>query len=161
MNAYDVRSEGDYDFTALEKYLNIESVQAALGVNRTFAIANAFVKKHLKDDIVKSALYLIGDILDLAYEKKLIVVFYTGIFDLDCNIVGHLKWLNRVEWKGKASLKDAPQTKWIEENNTAGYARVVRGFTDLEIQGSGHMVPMDVPERAQRMLKRVLQHEPF
>lgn len=162
MNAYDTRSQGDYDFSALEKYLNQPDVQIALHVNRTFTMCNSDVKTILLADISKSAKPLIAPLLELTnVDKKdhLIIMFYTGIFDLDCNIVGHMKWLNSVVWSGADDWKNSNRTKWIVNDEIAGYSKQVGGFTQLAIQSSGHMVPHDQPKHALSMLNTFIAHK--
>jgi len=87
-------------------------VQKSLGVNRKFQVLKSTVNTILKPDIAKSALPLIGPLLEhtAGASPSLQVVFYTGIFDFDCNIVGHLAWLSQVEWSGKAALAAVNRT---------------------------------------------------
>ena len=103
MNAYDIRVQGGYDFSNIETFLNQPAVQQSLGVNRTFAISSSHVGAILHEDIVKSAIDLIGPLLDLTLDPDhpLWINFYTGIFDMDCNIQAHLSWLSKVVWAGQ------------------------------------------------------------
>lgn len=161
MNAYDIRMQGDYDFGALEKYLNQPDVQTALHVNRTFTMCNSEVKTILLADISKSAKPLIAPLLELTQIDSFQILFYTGIFDLDCNIMGHLKWLNSVIWSGADNFKNAPRTKWLVDGVIAGYSKQVGRFTQLAIQNSGHMVPHDQPVFALNMLNTFLAAHDF
>jgi carboxypeptidase C (cathepsin A) len=92
------------------------------------------------------------------------VNFYTGVFDLDCNIAGHLAWLRNITWKGQTALANVERAVWHGGRGGEdiwGYARSVRGFTQLSIQNSGHMVPMNVPEQALAMLSLFIDGKPF
>ena len=161
--AYDVRHFGDYVFDASATFLARADVRAALNVGtHTWSLGSAAVGAALHADIALPASQLIAPLLDA---HGLRVLLYNGEFDLDCNIVGTLKWLHAVKWSGAAAFEAAARTKWFASGDAAahvaGYAKTVKTLTQLTLAGAGHMVPMNIPDVALAMINTLVEGRPF
>ena len=72
---------------------------------------------------------------------------YSGKEDYICNYMGGYEWTNITQWKGQAEFQKASLMDWkLPSGGTAGQARSGGGLTFVEVEGAGHMVPMDQPE---------------
>lgn len=160
-NAYDVRRFGDYDFSAAAAWLARDDVSKALGVEGlpTWNLASDKVSAALHADVVLPASQLVAPLLK---DHGLRVLFYNGMFDLDCNIMGTLEWMHAAV----PELAAAERKTWFAQTESpegapAGYAKTVGSFTQLTLTGAGHMVPMDVPAVALAMINKVMEGSEF
>ncbi|GMH98212.1 hypothetical protein TrVE_jg14256 [Triparma verrucosa] len=156
-NAYDVRRFGDYDFSPAASWLARDDVASALGVSgRAWNLASDEVSAALHADVVLPASQLVGPLLE---DHGLRVIFYNGVFDLDCNIMGTLEWMHAAV----PNLSSAERKTWFlnTDDEPAGYAKTVGTFTQLTLNGAGHMVPMNIPEVALAMINQVMEGTEF
>ena len=152
-NVYDIRKKCDvpplcYDFSDLETYLNREDVQAALGVGgRKWESCNMEVHTAMLMDWGTNASPNVAKLV--AAGKK--VLIYNGDKDYICNWVGGEKWVKEMEWEHKEEFNSLEYTD-------IGYAHSLKlkNFEFLRILDAGHMVPMDQPEGALKMLDRLV-----
>lgn len=152
-NVYDIRKKCDvpplcYDFSDLETYLNRQDVQAALGVGgRKWESCNMEVHTAMLMDWGTNASPNVAKLV--AAGKK--VLIYNGDKDYICNWVGGEKWVKEMEWEHKEEFNAL-------EYKDIGYAHSLKlqNFEFLRILDAGHMVPMDQPEGALKMLDRLV-----
>lgn len=85
----------------------------------------------------------------LAAGKK--VLIYNGDKDYICNWVGGEAWVKEMEWEHKEEFNSL-------DYEDIGYAHVMRlqNFEFMRFLDAGHMVPMDQPESALKMLDRLV-----
>jgi len=147
-----------YDFTNITNYLNEASVQAHLGVNNiTWQTCNFVVNGGFSIDREESFSYKIPTLL----ENNIQVLIYSGMLDLICNYVGGAMWTSALQWPGQDGFNQVPLHDWQVGNTVAGHAKSFQGFTWLEVEGAGHMVPHDQPANALALLKTFLAGQPF
>ena len=152
-NVYDIRRKCDvpplcYDFSDMETYLNREDVQAALGVGgRKWESCNMEVHTAMLMDWGTNAAPNVAKLL--AAGKK--VMIYNGDKDYICNWVGGEMWVKEMDWEHKEEFNS-------QEYSDLGYAHSMKlnNFEFLRILDAGHMVPMDQPEAALKMLDRLI-----
>jgi len=91
---------------------------------------------------------------DLAYvmDSGLNVMLYHGDKDFICNWRGGETLSNSLKWKGQGNFAKAPYTKY--ENY--GEFRQYQNFIFYRVFEAGHMVPMDQPESALKMLNKFI-----
>lgn len=169
-NAYDVRRFGDYDFSAAAAWLARDDVSKALGVDGLPAwnLASDKVNAALHAEVVLPASQLVAPLLK---DHGLRVLFYNGMFDLDCNILGTLEWMHaavpelaaaeRKQWFVAQTQAHTESPEGAPAGAPAGYAKSVGSFTQLTLTGAGHMVPMDVPAVALAMINKVMEGGEF
>merc|ERR1712151_1484815 len=75
------------------------------------------------------------------------VLLYHGDLDFICNWVGGEKAIDDVEWYGQHSFKKAQF-----QNIGYGLRRRFRSLDFLKFSNAGHMVPMDQPGWALKMM---------
>jgi len=66
-----------------------------------------------------------------------------------------------MKWNGEQQFDNLPYHDWKVGSVVAGHAKELQGFTWLEFEQAGHMVPHDQPAFALAMLKTYLNNNPF
>lgn len=153
-NVYDVRRTGEYTFPLIKKYLDQESVRAALHVSPevgpwqgTSDIVAGILERGEQD----SCANLFPELFE-----SIRVLIYNGIYDMDCNFMGTDAWLSSIEWPGSDAFHAAPRTPWVVDGQLLGRTRAAGNVTQVLVNGAGHLVPMDQPESALLMLQTFL-----
>ena len=74
-----------------------------------------------------------------------------------------LKWLRAMNWGGKAAFAAAPRLQWYPDNDgqVGGYIESSLGLYFLTIVQAGHLVVLDQPELAYKMMEQFIKNEPF
>lgn len=71
---------------------------------------------------------------------------YSGKEDFICNYLGGAGWTNATDWKNKAEFDKATLQPWKTADGTVvGQAKSGGGLSFVQVEGAGHMVPMDQP----------------
>ena len=165
MNPYDIREECKvkplcYNFTDVQFFLDMPSVQEKLGVERSipWSSCNFTVNAAFADDWMESFAYTIPDLL----KDGVRVLIYDGDMDFVVNWIGDKAWTMALEWEGKEKFNnEGDHTYSAADGSIAGYARTVDNFTFLRVANAGHMVPLDQPANALDMLDKFLNDKPF
>jgi len=164
INVYDIRIPCEvpplcYDFSDVANLLAKPAVKQALGVSP---------KARWEDCNMLVHTYLIGDwVGNLAVDLPTIlasgarVLIYNGREDFVCNYRGADVWTANFKWPGQNQFNSAQMKNWNVNNKLAGYSKTAMGFTYLTVLAAGHMVPMDQPVAALRMLNTFLSNTPF
>ncbi|CAM9166602.1 unnamed protein product [Ectocarpus sp. 6 AP-2014] len=165
LNPYDVRKQcGDqglcYDFSAIEKFLRLDSTREALNVRDDSApweSCNMKVNSDFSGDWMREFDGLIGPML----EDGVSVLIYAGDCDWICNYMGNEAWTLSLDWTGGDGFRAAPQIEWSTDAAAAaaGLSRSYGGLTFLQVYEAGHMVPMDQPEVALAMLNAFVHED--
>ena len=152
-NVYDIRRKCDvpplcYDFSDMETYLNRKDVQEVLGVQgRKWESCNMEVHTAMLLDWGTDASPNVAKLVSAGLK----VMIYNGDKDYICNWVGGELWVKDMEWSHKEEFNSL-------EYEDIGYAHSLKlnNFEFLRILDAGHMVPMDQPESAMKMLDRLI-----
>ncbi|KAK9126607.1 hypothetical protein Scep_015453 [Stephania cephalantha] len=159
INYYDIRKKCDegglcYDFSNLEKFLNLKSVRDALGVGSIdFVSCSPSVYEAMEGDWMKNLDAGIPTLL----KDGIKMLIYAGEYDLICNWLGNSRWVHALEWSGKEEFSKAANVSFNVEGAEAGIMKSYGPVIFIKVHNAGHMVPMDQPKAALEMLKRWTQ----
>ncbi|QCE07900.1 serine carboxypeptidase-like [Vigna unguiculata] len=158
INYYDIRKkcEGSlcYDFSNLEKFLQLESVREALGVGDiAFVSCSSTVYQAMLVDWMRNLEVGIPALL----EDGINMLVYAGEYDLICNWLGNSKWVHAMEWSGQKEFVSSLEVPFKVDDSEAGLLKTYGPLSFLKVHDAGHMVPMDQPKAALEMLKRWTQ----
>lgn len=153
MNVYDMRIKCAspplcYDFSNVEKFLNDADVQEQIGAQDSWGSCNMLVNTVFKNDFMKSYHEKIPPML----EDGVPVLIYAGDVDYICNWLGNKAWTLKLEWSGSKGFNAAEDEAWDVNGSAAGRMRTYNNFQFLQVYQAGHMVPMDQPEAADKMI---------
>ncbi|XP_047312950.1 serine carboxypeptidase-like [Impatiens glandulifera] len=158
MNYFDTRKEcvGKlcYDFSYMEKLLNEESVKSALGVgNIKFVSLSPDVNFAMIKDRMRNHAVRIPPLL----EKGIKVLLYVGEYDIVCNWIGISRWVQAMKWSGQKKFNATSIVPFEVNGVVKGRLKEYGPLSFLKFYKAGHMVPMDQPKTALKMLKRWTQ----
>ncbi|GAX12802.1 carboxypeptidase D [Fistulifera solaris] len=94
----------------------------------------------------------------LEHPDQVQLLFFNGIQDMVCNHVGNERSLEKLPWKHADDWNAAPRYAWsaVSPTQVSGYMREYQNLKYLKILDAGHMVPLDVPEVAFKMMQTFL-----
>jgi len=153
-NVYDIREKCEkpplcYDMSPADNLLGQESIKKILGVSgRGWQECSTLVHTALLGDWMLDLSPQVTDILNADVD----VLVYSGDKDFICNWRGGEAWTNAVEWQGKADYAKETYSKWLVNGSPAGELKTYKNLKFLRVYEAGHMVPMNQPEAALRML---------
>ena len=157
LNPYDIRKKCEfpplcYDFSFVQKFLNLESTKKALNVDEEHSHAwsscNYGINMKFHSDWMHDFSPYVSELL----EAGLPALIYAGDVDFICNYLGNQAWTLGLEWSHKTEFNADEPHDW----KGAGLARSANGLTFLQVYDAGHMVPSDQPEISLDMLKNFL-----
>eukprot|EP01064_Diplonema_japonicum_P037449 TRINITY_DN875_c0_g8_i1.p1 TRINITY_DN875_c0_g8~~TRINITY_DN875_c0_g8_i1.p1 ORF type:complete len:448 (+),score=145.26 TRINITY_DN875_c0_g8_i1:54-1397(+) len=163
LNPYDIREKCQvpplcYNMTNIDKFLNTPSTQDALGVKRQkWESCNMQVNQQFAADWMKSYQGMVPDLL----ANNIRVLIYAGDVDFVCNWIGNKAWTLDLPWSGKAAFNAAGDHDWNVNSKKAGSFRTANGFTFLQVNEAGHMVPYNQPVAAFNMLSTFIHNKPW
>jgi len=104
----------------------------------------------LMNDFDYSRGYQLAPLLD----KGLPVLIYNGDKDYICNWMGGYAWVSALVWEGQEEFRRDTWKNWVNEegDRIIGMFKNFENLTFLKFYDAGHMVPMDQPENAYRMI---------
>ncbi|XP_050689000.1 retinoid-inducible serine carboxypeptidase-like isoform X2 [Eriocheir sinensis] len=113
---------------------------------------------------------VVDSVVRLLTETTLDVVVFTGDLDLICDTPGTYRWIENMEWPDKTNFTAADNTP-IYITAYSSQAATIQNSGQLSLYTifrSGHMVPIDAPEMALKMLDLIFanskdnkpQHDP-
>jgi len=165
LNPYDIRIKCEvpplcYDFSNVQKWLNLPSTQAALNVDTShphrWESCNFGINMKFHTDWMQDFSHYVADLLN-ADDEDIRVLIYAGDVDFICNYLGNKAWTSQLDWNHKDEFNAAGEHDW--KGN--GLARTFGDFTFLQVYDAGHMVPSDQPEVALDMITDFLLGKPF
>ena len=112
--------------------------------------SNAFL-----DDRYQPAWPLLDEVLKTS---NIEVIVYSGQLDWACNTAGTLRWMQKLTWEGKEDF-DRAERKLLTNPETDVAEMFVKSSGRLKmywVLNAGHVVPVDAPDTALRMLNRIL-----
>jgi len=162
LNPYDIRLECGahplcYDFSNINKFLNLENTKKALHVSPKSAewvTCNDAINGKFAVDEMENFAPQVTDLL----EGGIHVLIYAGDADFICNYMGNKAWTMALDWKFQDAFNNAKDHEWGEKT---GLARTSNGFTFLQVYDAGHMVPTDQPEVALSMITMFMKGKEF
>ena len=80
------------------------------------------------------------------------VLIYAGDQDYICNWLGNQAWTLALPWPGQGAFRAAAVADWPAGAKKAGELRTSGPLSFLRVLDAGHMVPMDQPAAALRMI---------
>ncbi|KQJ99393.1 serine carboxypeptidase-like 51 [Brachypodium distachyon] len=138
-------------------------IKAKLGIipaNFTWGQQDDAVFDALKPDFMKPRIHEVDELLKLGVN----VTIYTGQLDLICATKGTLDWVQKLKWEGLKNFTAAPRKpiycNGAEAAGTEGTQAFLKSYKNLNfywIMGAGHMVPVDNPCTALKMLGDITQ----
>jgi len=154
-NPYDMRIPCDhgrlcYDFDMIGTYLNRPEVQSELGVKKKWGSCNYAVDL----SFVVAGDWLIGYhtlLPDLLHDGVRVLV-YAGDVDFICNWLGNKAWTKTLKWDHTTEFNQAEDKDWALNGKTVAKLRSANGLSFMQIYEAGHMVPMDQPDVAVKMV---------
>jgi len=162
INYYDIRKQCNpqplcYDMSSITNYLNQQSVQQSLNVNKVWEACSGTVYQYFENyDMEKSYRFEIPELLK--YYK---VLFYNGKDDLICNFYGTSSLLKTMSWPGQQGFQNAANTTWTVNGVHAGEYRTYQNLAFLTVSQAGHMVPHDQPQNALLLLNNFIFNKKF
>ncbi|TKW11790.1 hypothetical protein SEVIR_6G255500v4 [Setaria viridis] len=106
----------------------------------------------LAGDFMKPRIQEVDQLLKLGVN----VTIYSGQLDLICATKGTMDWVQKLKWDGLKSFMDSPRKPiYCNKEGQSGTQAFVRSYKNLNfywILGAGHMVPIDNPCPALKML---------
>jgi cathepsin A (carboxypeptidase C) len=160
-NVYDVRTKCTggplcYNFTAIEKFLALESTKEGLGVPKGVFWKECNREVDLKLVFAGDWMLNLDVDIPLLLSNNIPVLVYSGDQDFICNWYGGYHWSLAMDWPGKAGFNAAQNTTWVINGNSTGMYRTYDKFSFLRVFEAGHMVPHDQPATALAMLNNFL-----
>ncbi|KZV47203.1 serine carboxypeptidase-like [Dorcoceras hygrometricum] len=156
INVYDIRKMCEsgplcYDYSNMERFLNLKSVKTALGVGDIeFVSCSSKVYEAMLQDWMRNLEVGIPALL----EDGIKLLVYAGEYDLICNWLGNSKWLDAMTWSGQKKYLGAPMIPFSVDGVEAGLQKGYGPLTFLKVHNAGHKVPMDQPKNSLEMLTR-------
>lgn len=136
-------------------YLNLASVQAALGVNLNYTQSNADVAYAFQktgDFVYPNFLTDLETVLN----NSISVVLYYGDADYICNWFGGQALSLAVNYTHSTEFRAAGYEPFVLDGTEYGEVRQFGNFSFLRIYEAGHEVPFYQPEASLALFSRVL-----
>jgi len=93
------------------------------------------------------------------------LLFFNGMNDVVCNHVRNEMAIELLPWENITKWQEADRYAWDGSGKAtgapAGYMKEFENLLYLKIKDSGHMVPMDQPERALDMIRTFIYERSF
>jgi len=170
LNPYDIRKKCEkiplcYDFSYIEKFLNLDSTREALHVaeeSNKWTSCNMGINLKFHSDWMHDFSPFVADLLN----DGIPALIYAGDVDYICNYLGNRAWTLNLDWKHKEEFNTVEDHEWGEGENgvgsgTAGLVRTSNGFTFMQVYDAGHMVPTDQPKVALDMISNFISGGEF
>jgi cathepsin A (carboxypeptidase C) len=152
-NVYDIRQKCEhpplcYDLSNVDDFLKQDAVRKALKVKKSWTACSTIVHAFLTYDFPAD---LTTD-LALVADSGIKVMLYHGDKDFICNWKGGETVSGDLKWRGQSGFAQAKFTA----NEKYGEYRKFENFIFYRVFDAGHMVPMDQPEAAIKLLSKFI-----
>lgn len=122
-----------------------------------FDFSNADVHVYLKNDFLAPVSTKIDELLE-----NYRVLIYCGQLDLTTPCVLNAEARRRKwRWSRRDEFLKAPRTPWWLNNSVVGYVKSGGGFTEIQVNGAGHLVPIDKPLEAVNIIYNFITEREF
>lgn len=110
-----------------------------------------------EDDIPSSVLKDVSKLIQVGAK----VVVYQGQLDMICGTLGAESWIKKLKWDGLSEFLNSSRIPLyapskLAKKQTGAFLKAHENFYLYYILDAGHMVPIDAPEMALEMLKKIL-----
>ena len=163
-NVYDIREKCEkpplcYDMSPADNLLQQDEIKKVLGVptNRSWSECTTIVHYFLLGDWITSFTSQVTDLL----ESGMDVLVYSGDKDFICNWRGGEAWTYLAEWSGHEAFDNTDYADWEVDGEAAGSLKSHENFRFLRVFDAGHMVPMNQPKAALKMLADFIKGDPL
>ncbi|XP_052747290.1 venom serine carboxypeptidase [Bicyclus anynana] len=90
------------------------------------------------------------------------VLIYCGQLDLTAPCVPSAAARRRDwRWSGRGAFLNAPRVPWWFNGTVAGYVKSGGNFTEIQVNGAGHLVPLDKPTQAKQIVHNFISGQVF
>ncbi|XWS69354.1 hypothetical protein CRYUN_Cryun04dG0172200 [Craigia yunnanensis] len=147
---YDLTKKKPYQTSLITKFLNIDEVKKALGVDESmvFEGCSGVVKAAMHEDMMKSVKYMVEFLV-----KKTRVLLYQGLYDIKIGVVPNEAWVKTMKWEGIGKFLMADRKIWRVNGELAGYVQKWESLTNVVVLGAGHLLPADQALNSQAMIE--------
>jgi len=101
----------------------------------------------------------------LQHPSNVRLLFFNGMEDLICSHPGNEKLLENLSWTGRENWINGRRYAWVsqfeQEGKVSGYMKEYENLMFLKLLDSGHMVPLDIPEKALDMMRIFMSSSSF
>jgi carboxypeptidase C (cathepsin A) len=143
------------------RYLNNPKVRKALHVDtkvKNFQNFSTVVADRLEIGEQDS----VADLYPQILASGIRVLLYNGLEDgKDSNFLSTNLWLSKLNWPYKNEFNQANSCVWLLGKNVAGYAKSVKGLTQVRILNAGHLAPIDQPPALFDLFNHFIQNKPL
>lgn len=156
-NYYNYMYPTEISMGNMELFIQQDNVREAIHVgNRTFNVIATKVEEHLLEDIMKSVVPLVEELLE-----NYRVLVYNGQLDIIVAYPLTLEYLQNLKWSGAEEYKTAKRSIWKVMGQIAGYSKTVKNLQEVLVRSAGHMVPQDQPLFAFDLINRFILPKSF
>ncbi|KAK8516745.1 hypothetical protein V6N13_080846 [Hibiscus sabdariffa] len=147
---YDFTKKKPYQTSLVTKFLNINAVKRALGVNESmvFESCSDVVRAAMHEDMMKS----VKNMVEFLVENTR-VLLYQGLYDIKIGVVPNEAWVKTMKWDGIREFLMADRKIWRVNGEVAGYVQKWQTLTHVVVLGAGHLLPADQPLNSQAMIE--------
>ncbi|KAF0711619.1 Aste57867_5174 [Aphanomyces stellatus] len=139
------------------KFLNHPTVQAKLGVNKTWEYSSSRVYQDFVIDFMKDYVQAVVDLLAGGVR----VLIYAGDADLACNWIGNEAWTKKMEWSHKEAFNAAKVKPLVVAGEKTGEVRSANDLSFVRVYNAGHMVPSNQPLVSLALIDRFFNNKPL
>jgi cathepsin A (carboxypeptidase C) len=124
---------------------------------RGWAECDMLVHTFLLGDWINSFSENVSDLLEAGMD----VLVYSGDKDFICNWRGGEAWTHEADWSGHEAFDNADYNDWMVDGEAAGALKFYENLRFLRVFDAGHMVPMNQPKAALKMLADFIKGDPL
>jgi len=155
INTYDIRKFTDYNSTAIEYWLNLNSTKALLHAPLSMEHHGCSSEVYsMTTDFMESSAMLFPYILD-----NINVLMWIGQDDLLLNTPSVENLVTNFNWPGIQGLLNTNKMIWKVNGTVAGYVKNYSTFTFVHLLKSGHIGCHDQPLNSRDMFFRFIYNE--
>ncbi|XP_073274147.1 serine carboxypeptidase-like [Primulina huaijiensis] len=154
INYYDIRKKCQgpmcYDFSNVERFMNLKSVKTALGVgDREFVLCSTNVYEAMTVDFMRNLEVDLPPIL----EGEIKVLIYVGDHDLIYNWFGISRWTDATVWSEQQVFKSSTLMPCSVDRVNVALNKGAGPFVFLIMNNAGHFIAMDQPYYIWELIK--------
>mmetsp|Transcript_14419 Transcript_14419/g.43620 ORF Transcript_14419/g.43620 Transcript_14419/m.43620 type:complete len:483 (-) Transcript_14419:261-1709(-) len=152
------RHLGRHHPEGLRKWMNheVKDVIPILPKHAKWGSQSADVFDHLRGDFMSPVITIVDDLL----ASGVPVTVYEGQLDLICCTLGAQAWMAKLKWPGMKNFNNGTTKPWyVRHHNTqtAGFMREHDNLALITVMGAGHMIPIDQPQAARKMVDMIMK----
>lgn len=107
-------------------------------------------------DFDKNDTFDYREALSEALQAGIKVTFYYGMTDTVCNYIGGSALAHSLRWSGSSRFRHTPMQDLIIQGARTGQTKAYGGLTWIQVEGAGHMVPVDNPAAAYHAISTLI-----